>query len=158
MKRQVMWSRLDAPGMEHLRLTTDADGVVAADGLVLSTENGSAFRLRYSVRCDSRWRVRRVEISFLDDARTLALTAEARGIGMTGRGRLSPRSTGAWTWISRRRLITNTLPIRRLALKPGQHADIKVAYIIVPELIWCEFANQPHHFDIALGFSLQQAR
>lgn len=30
--------------------------------------------------------------------------------------------------------LTNTLPIRRLSLKPGESADIKVAYVTIPDL------------------------
>src|SRR5688572_6294043 len=78
MRRQLMWSRSDAPGMEHLALTTNPDGVVA-DGLVLGVEDGDAFRLHYAVRCDSVWRVRRVEVDLMDEGRRLSLTADGEG-------------------------------------------------------------------------------
>lgn len=133
MKRQVMWSRSDAPGMEHLALIMRPDGV-AADGVVLGVENGDAFRLRYTVRCDSRWRVRRVEINFVDGGRGLSLTADGEGRWFDERGTAVRALDGCVDVDITATPLTNTLPIRRLALEQGESADIKVAYVTIPDL------------------------
>jgi hypothetical protein len=133
MKRQVMWSRLDAPGMEHLALILRHDEV-AADGMVLGVEDDAAFRLRYTVRCDSRWRVRRVEVSFVDGGRGLSLTADGEGRWFDESGAALPALDGCVDVDITATPLTNTLPIRRLALKQGESADIKVAYVTIPEL------------------------
>lgn len=133
MKRQVMWSRSDAPGMEHLALIMRRDGVVA-DGMILGVENGDAFRLRYTVRCDPRWRVRRVEIDFVDGGLSLSLTADGEGRWFDGSGAAVPALDGCVDADITATPLTNTLPIRRLALEQGESAAIKVAYVTIPDL------------------------
>lgn len=133
MKRQVMWSRSDAPGMEHLALIMRHDEVVA-DGMVLVVEDGDALRLRYTVRCDSRWRVRGVEVSFVDGGRGLSLTADGEGHWFDGSGAAVPALDDCVDVDITATPLTNTLPIRRLALERGESADIKVAYVTIPDL------------------------
>ena len=131
MKRQVMWSRSDAPGMEHLTLIT-RDGEAEADGIVLGVEDGAAYRLRYTVRCDSLWRVRRVEVGLVDGGRGLSLTADGEGRWFDASGVAVPALDGCVDVDITATPLTNTLPIRRLALKQGESADIKVAYVTIP--------------------------
>lgn len=133
MKRQVMWSRSDAPGMEHLALIM-RNGEAEADGIVLGVEDGAAFRLRYAVRCDSRWRVRGVKISFVDERRGLSLAADGEGRWFDESGAAVPALDGCVDVDITATPLTNTLPIRRLSLKQGESADIKVAYITIPDL------------------------
>ena len=133
MKRQVMWSGSDAPSMEHLALNLSQEGAVA-DGLVLGVESDAPFRLRYIVRCDSRWRVRRVEVNFVDGGRGLSLNANGEGRWFDEWGEAVPALDGCADVDITATPLTNTLPIRRLALKPGESADIKVAYVTIPDL------------------------
>ena len=133
MRRQVMWSRLDAPSMEHLALIMRHDEAVA-DGIVLCVENDTAFRLRYKVRCDSRWRLRRVEINFVDNGRGLSLTADGEGRWFDESGAAVLALGDCVDVDITATPLTNTLPIRRLALKQGESADIKVAYVTIPDL------------------------
>lgn len=133
MKRQLMWSRSDAPGMEHLALIM-RNGEAEADGIVLGVEDDAAFRLRYTVRCDSRWRVRRVEVNLVGDRRSLSLNADGEGRWFDESGAALPALDGCVDVDITATPLTNTLPIRRLSLKQGEAADIKVAYVTIPEL------------------------
>ena len=133
MKRQVMWSRSDTPGMEHLALTSGHDEVVA-DELVLGVEYGNTFRLRHTVRCDSRWRVRRVRVVFVGGGRGLRLKADGEGRWFDRSGATVPALDGCVDVDITATPLTNTLPIRRLALKQGESAAIRVAYVTIPEL------------------------
>ena len=133
MNRQVMWSRLDAPGMEHLTLVMSRDEATA-DGVVLGLDSDAAFRLRYRVRWDSRWRVRGVQIDFVGDDRGLSLTADGEGRWFDGSGASVPALDGCVDVDITATPMTNTLPLRRLALKPGESADIRVTYIAIPDL------------------------
>jgi hypothetical protein len=119
--------------MEHLTLILRHDEAVA-DGLVLGVEDDAAFRLRYTVRCDSRWRVRRVEVSFVDGGRGLSLDADGEGRWFDGSGAAVPALDGCVDVDITATPLTNTLPIRRLALKQGESAAIRVAYVTTPEL------------------------
>ncbi|HEX8281932.1 MAG TPA: putative glycolipid-binding domain-containing protein [Pyrinomonadaceae bacterium] len=128
-----MWSHLALPGMEHFRIVI-SPGEIVADGIVLGIENDLAFRLRYEVRCDPQWRVRRVEVNLLSDGRNLSLSTNGEGRWFDESGRVAPALDGCLDVDITATPFTNTLPIRRLALKRGESADIKVAYVTIPEL------------------------
>ena len=119
--------------MELCRLVVHP-GEIVADGTVLGVEDGQAFSLRYEVRCDSQWRVRRVGINVLSDGRDMSLSSNGAGCWFDESGSDVPTLEGCVDVDITATPFTNTLPIRRLALKPGESADIKVAYITIPEL------------------------
>ena len=79
MEREVMWAPWEGPGLEHLRLVTSDDGVVA-NGLVIGLEAGRPFRIGYEVRCDERWRVQEVQVATPDSGPpVLELFADGEG-------------------------------------------------------------------------------
>ena len=135
MEREVMWAPWEGPGLEHLRLVTSDDGVVA-NGLVIGLEAGRPFRISYEVRCDERWRVREVRVATPDSERpVIELLANGEG-RWNGRGAEPlPELDGCIDVDISATPFTNTLPIRRLGLQPGKSTDVEVAYIRVPELL-----------------------
>ena len=128
-----MWAPLQAPGIEHLCLG-DGDGGVEADGMIVGVEEGHAFRLSYEIRCDARWRVREVRAVLLDRGGGLHLHADGEGRWTTGDGRPLPELDGCIDVDLSATPFTNTLPIRRLGLRPGGSAEIVVAWIAAPDL------------------------
>lgn len=133
MEREVTWSHLATPGMEHLRVVAWGEEIVAV-GTVFGVEEGVAFHLLYDVRCDLRWRVRRVEAVLMDGGRGVRLTSDGEGRWSDETGGAVPALDGCVDVDITATPFTNTLPIRRLALKPGESADVRVAYITVPEM------------------------
>lgn len=133
MERQVMWSQWSKPGIEHLRLAHREDETVA-DGVVLGVENGIAFRLRYEVRCDSQWRVRKVRVDLLDNAQGINLSANGEGRWFDESDKAIPVLDSCLDVDITATPFTNTLPIRRLALKQGESSELTVAYIVIPEM------------------------
>ena len=135
MEREVMWAPWEGPGLEHLRLVTSGSGVVA-NGLVIGLEAGRPFRIGYEIRCDGRWRVREVRAAAPDLGRpVLDLLADGNGRWKRRGGEPVPELDGCIDVDISATPFTNTLPIRRLGLKPGESADVDVAYIRVPELL-----------------------
>ena len=135
MEREVMWVLWEGPGLEHLRLVTSDSGVVA-NGLVIGLEAGRPFRIGYEVRCDERWRVREVRAAVPDSGRTvLELLADGEGHWKRGDGEPVPELDGCIDVDISATPFTNTLPIRRLGLKPGEFEELTVIYIRVPELL-----------------------
>ena len=67
-ERDVIWVAWEGPGLEHLRLVSHEEGVVA-NGLVIGLEGGRPFRISYEIRCDRRWRVREVRAVASDSER-----------------------------------------------------------------------------------------
>ena len=64
MHRTCRWMTGEGEGLEHFTLDQTEEGV-AADGVIIGPSfgamfTGELFGCRYAVRCDTRWRVRRV--------------------------------------------------------------------------------------------------
>lgn len=132
--RDIMWATRERPGLEHLYLITTDTGIVA-DGLIVGLAAGQPFRLRYTVRCDSAWRVREVEAGPpTADPRVLRLHADGCGRWTDDRGVHVPALDACRDVDIAATPFTNTLPIRRLDLRPGHSAELTVAYVRVPDL------------------------
>jgi len=133
VNRQVCWTPWAGPGLEHLRLTEDAAGVLA-DGLVIGVAEGGPFRARYRVRCDAAWRVREVTVDPLDGRAPLQLRADGAGAWTDGAGAALPDLAGCIDIDLAFSPFTNTLPIRRLTFAVGEARVLTMAYIRAPEL------------------------
>jgi uncharacterized protein len=135
VEREVIWVPWEGPGLEHLRLVT-SDGGVVANGLVIGLEAGRPFRIGYEIRCDGRWRVREVRAAAPDLERpVLELLADGEGRWKRRSGEPVPELDGCIDVDISATPFTNTLPIRRLGLRPGESAEVDVAYVRVPGLL-----------------------
>jgi hypothetical protein len=135
VEREVMWAPWEGPGLEHLRLVTSDDGVVA-NSLVIGLEAGRPFRIGYEIRCDERWRVREVRVATPDSERpVLELFTDGEGHWKRRGGESISELEGCIDVDISATPFTNTLPIRRLGLKPGDSEELTVTYIRVPELL-----------------------
>lgn len=140
MNRQLVWTPVQWLGCEHLDVRTEAD-LITADSVVLAVVNDLPVRLRYRVVCDASWRTQRVEIDrhgwppvelvrqgadrwFEPDGVERADLAGCVDVDIT----LTP--------------FTNTLPIRRLGLAPGESADLRLAYVDVEPTLTVRAADQ----------------
>jgi uncharacterized protein len=120
--------------LEHLRLTQREDAFTA-DGVIVGAWEGRALRLRYEVRCDAGWRARSVRVGSLDSGvPEVALVSDGEGNWETRDGRDVPGLQGCTDVDISATPFTNTLPIRRLGLAPGESADVSVVYISADEL------------------------
>ena len=134
MDVHIFWSLLPQPGLEHLHLVADETSVLA-DGLVLGITEAAPFRLGYQVRTDGNWTVRECQLR-AGGADDLAVRLISDGVGhwTDADGQPQPSLDGCLDVDISVTPFTNTLPIRRLALAPGQSAELLVAYITVPDL------------------------
>jgi uncharacterized protein len=126
MERNVLFSRCDGPGLEHLHLF-EQNGEIIADSLLIAIEENRAFRAHYTIHCDAAWCVRSI-------ARELHLLADGKGQWHTADGTPLSSLAGCIDVDITVTPFTNTLPIRRLHLTPGQAAEITVVYFSLPEL------------------------
>lgn len=122
---EIDWTRLDAPGTEHVEVSVDERGVAATGHVV-----GDGFVLDYTLLCDAAWRVRSLWLSCGGRIRTLV----ADGEGSWSCGEYLPELEGALDVDISATPLTNTLPIRRLDLAVGASVDIVTAYVEVPSL------------------------
>jgi hypothetical protein len=129
-----MWKPWMGEGLEHLSLTQDDRGIVA-DGVIIGVENSAPFRIRYTVRCDTRWRVQDLRVSSLaGDGEEFEVFTDGKGHWITATGDTVPSLEGCLDVDISATPFTNTLPIRRLGVKAGESADLKVVYLAVPEM------------------------
>ncbi len=134
MDSHVWWTPLQQTGLEQLHLLENETGVVA-DGLVLGIEHATPFRLWYQVRTDSTWNVRECFLQVGGEkGQTLHLYTDSQGQWTDAAGVACSVLDGCLDIDISCTPFTNTLPIRRLALTPGESVDLLVAYITVPDL------------------------
>lgn len=134
MWRKVIWANQAETGLEHFYLQHGEQGIIA-DGIVIGVEEGAAFRIRYQIHCDLKWQVRKVVVQSLEeDEQTLRFVSDGPGHWTNGSGSTVPELAGCIDVDITATPFTNTLPIRRLDLKPGTAAEIRVVYFIIPQM------------------------
>jgi uncharacterized protein len=138
MIRSVFWRPLDEIGLEHLLFERTPDSL-RADSVILQTKNGVSFRLRYQIETASDWTMRSCTVA-VDKGRDLQRRLELR---VDDHGEWHDASTeqklpalaGCCEVDIQVTPFTNSLPIGRLKLAPGESQDVLAAYVEVPELI-----------------------
>ena len=150
MTRSVFWRPLDEIGLEHLLFERAGDGI-RADGLILQTRHGRAFRARYRIEAAPDWTMRACDIAIEGSGRRLALRVDTEG-------RWRDEAAGSTLpALARCREVdiqvspfTNSLPIGRLRLARGESHEIMAAYIAVPELTVAPAPQRYTRLDDAL--------
>ena len=134
MLRKVIWANQAETGLEHFYLQPVEQEIIA-DGIVIGVEEGNAFRIRYRIHCDLKWRVRKVVIQSLEgDEQTLRFVSGGLGHWSDGADSPIPELDGCIDVDITATPFTNTLPIRRLGLTPGESVEIRVVYFIIPQI------------------------
>lgn len=131
---QCMWTPWNHAGLEHLTLQQQGQEIII-NSVVLDVEDAAFFRLWYEIKVDQAWHVRECVLRLLDhEKRELVLLADGRGHWSDASGASLAMLDGCLDIDLSATPFTNTLPIRRLGLQPGQAAELSVAYIPVPNL------------------------
>lgn len=134
MEKNVLWSPWNEPGLEHLRLVKSSMGIIG-DGLIIGISDNVPFRVHYKIRCNSAWKVERVEINLLgDSSEDIKLHADAKGHWTDDAGDPVPLLNGCVDADISASAFTNTIAIQRLGLKPGESSSLLAAYIPVPQM------------------------
>jgi hypothetical protein len=132
MRLEVLWRQLVGTGIEHLIL--NVDGGIHADGLAVGEIERGAYRIHYQIDCDADWNVLRLRIEDLLRDSVLALTRAADNRWNDADGTMLDTLEGCVDVDLMFTPFTNTLPIRRLNLKPGEARDLAVVYVGLPGL------------------------
>ena len=129
-----MWSPWSEPGIEHLRLQQH-DQSILVDSIIVGVHNRMPFRLHYEIACDIHWNVKQLEVVLLNDNhKSIKLQTDGKGHWTTPAGDSVSSLDDCIDVVISATPFTNTLPIRRLALKPGQSAELLVVYIVIPDM------------------------
>jgi hypothetical protein len=127
------WSDWAGEGLQHVVLSQGRDEIVA-EAVVVGDEEGARFGARFRITCDAAWRTRRVEVDMVGSPRRLDLRGDGTGHWRDCAGTPLPELDGAIDVDLPLTPFTNTLPIRRLDLGVGQSADLRMVYIVLPDV------------------------
>jgi uncharacterized protein len=126
------WQDWSGTGVQHVVLR-EGPQEISAEAAVIVTEDQARFAARFHILCDSAWRVTKVAAEVIGDDRRIELASDGAGHWRDGTGAAQPHLEGAIDVDLPITPFTNTLPIRRLDLRTGESADIRVVYIVLPD-------------------------
>lgn len=130
--REVRWASEEGDGIEHLAFDARPDGYFV-ESAVVGQRYGKSYGLYYTVRCDPQWRVRHTYLKVAGGGE-LELHGDGEGHWRDGHDLTLSALEGCIDIDIAATPFTNTLPIRRLQLVPGERKPIAVAYIGTPDL------------------------
>jgi len=133
-ERTAIWQPWHEIGLEHLRLVESDNGAIA-DSVVIQVIDHQPVRVHYEIRVDAGWRVREADIDmWAPELHQLKLRSDGCGRWTDATGNALADLNGCVDIDITATPFTNTLPIRRIRLEPGEAEKIAVAYIRVPDL------------------------
>ena len=133
MKKDVLWKGLEILSLEHLNIVHKKDHI-KIDSVIIKEDE--PLRIYYEIYCDIYWKVKSVNIKrFSHELRSIFITSDKQGIWKDERGEEIEDLKGCIDVDISATPFTNTLPIKRLALKEGEHSNIRVVYIDVDKFI-----------------------
>jgi uncharacterized protein len=132
MRTDIAWTALPWSSVEHV--TIDEDHGWTADGSMVAVFDGRAVRLAYRLQVDAAGATRALDLSDAVGGATRSLRGDGHGRWGDAEGVAIPELDDCIDVDISTTPLTNTLPVRRLRLAPGQSAEIKVAYVDVPSL------------------------
>ena len=152
MERNIMWTPWSEPGLEHLHLQ-QKDEKFVTDSVIIGISNHTPFRLWYEMVCDTDWTIKELGLILLGGhGKSTKVQTDGQGHWSTISGDPLLSLEGCIDVDISATPFTNTLPIRRLALSPGQSVELLVAYVVIPEL---ELKPDRQRYT-CLGFGTQE--
>lgn len=132
MNTTVMWEALAWPGLEHLIVRT-TDDAIEADGMIVALDE-RPLRIRYNLSCHPDWTTRRLVVEELDGGTILTFQSDGAGRWTDANDQEIEALAGCVDVDIAATPFTNSLPIRRLDWHVGQVRDLRMLWILVPEL------------------------
>jgi uncharacterized protein len=134
MNTSLLWMRHDRVSLEYFELREAAEDA-RLSGTIVTADDGKPLRVAYTVYCDRAWATRsvRVVVDHGSASRDLVLTVDDQRRWWR-EGTALASVAGCIDVDISLSPSTNTLPIRRLSLAPGEERDVVAAWIRFPDL------------------------
>jgi len=132
MRTDIAWTALPWSSVEHV-IIDDDDGWTA-DGSMVAVFDRRAVRLSYRLQVDAAGATRALDLSEAVGCAARALQSDGHGRWWDADGAPVPDLDDCIDVDISTTPLTNTLPVRRLRLAPGESAEIQVGYVDVPAL------------------------
>lgn len=134
LHRSVIWRRLDIIALEYFEFRERADAI-GLSGTIVMVDGAVPLRAEYQIRCDRSWITQSVRVALTRGAesRELTLVTDEQHRWWS-QGEELAQVAGCIDIDISITPSTNTLPIRRLALRPGEARDVSAAWVKFPEL------------------------
>lgn len=132
--REIQWRRLDEPAHESAALERMTDGWRLRGTVSGTHADGQAYDLRYAIECAPDWVTRSAAVDghVADAAIRVTVVRDAATGTWTRDGVAQPQLAGCLDVDLQFSPSTNTLPIRRLRLRPGSRAHVRTAWLRFP--------------------------
>jgi hypothetical protein len=154
----IVWRRTDKAGHEFATLAERDDGAKLSGVAVLS-ERGAPCRVRYEIDLDSEWRTLSCVLTGQIGNKTIEVAIKHTGQIWTTNGVEIPAVAGCDDIDLGFSPATNLLPMRRLALKVGESASVRAAWVHFPELTvqlleqkYTRLGDDRYRYESAGGF------
>jgi hypothetical protein len=147
MRVDLVWQALEWPSVEHVCIEASEDsntrasiadasmaGAWTADGSTVAVVDGQPARLAYRISVAADGTTRALDVGDTVGGASLSLRGDGNGRWWSAAGAVRPDLDGCIDVDLSTTPLTNTLPIRRLALAVGDSAEIVAAYVDVPSL------------------------
>jgi hypothetical protein len=131
--QSVLWRRLDLPGHESARLSSQED-TWHLSGTAVFAFNQQPCRLDYLVICDSLWRTVLGKVSGWVGGETIEIEVTVdSNLRWQVNGIEYPEAASCVDLDLNFSPSTNLLPVRRLNLNVGEEAEVQAAWLRFPE-------------------------
>lgn len=125
--RMLRWRPLGGVGLEHCRLLETPEAITVRS-VVIGDHDGYAFGARYELRLDPDWTFRTLYLERVDGA-SVTLQSDGRGRWIDGENHHLVELDGCIDIDISATPLTNTLPIRRTRLVPGEPQPFTMAWL-----------------------------
>ena len=131
--RQVVWTSSKPPGVEFCTVRRRASGWVLGGSVVRRFKEGAAV-ITYVIETDPGWRTRKVTVEQVLDGRRRTLEMALRRSRWLVEGTEDSGLRGCIDVDLQASPVTNTLAIKRAALRVGSRVDLTAAWVKFPSL------------------------
>jgi hypothetical protein len=145
----ILWRRLDQPGHEAARLSSQDPGWQLT-GSAVFVEQQQPCRLDYRIVCDATWQTRSATVTGWVGDRLIAIELVVDSVQRWWlNGTECPSVAGCIDLDLNFSPVTNLLPIRRLNLAVGDAAEVRAAWLRFPSFALEPLAQTYRRFAVA---------